>query len=603
MIVKKTILLTMLMVFAVQAVGCSDSSMADASKNVFPIPDVPKELTAEFDTISGILASVEGEQGTVVEQPVSDNTPVSIRDKSIQVYFDNTSTCFNYLENQNKDANAWNAFAGSMKAYKNTFESAKSFTVHTLQLDGGHFVWNSFPENDPAIFTRYNEPGMYTTGSGIDFPEKESPMTMWLDLLEQQTGADAPVSIYISDLNEQWITLSPCGRRLRDLLDKQPARDFLIISYRLRFTGKVYQASLSLELQGSGGSSGESSLEDVIIARNYYAVAYGDTETLRAIADEISNNFAEIAALTEIEMDTEIFLYSDYQKSVKQETVNEVIDLLGRSVDDSLFIDTPPRFSILNENGDVIEEADAVMQETEAATPQQGGGLGGGLDVGSNGEGDSSVPVLHNLYLYPDVADRFEPELTGQVYGFENVVPGIDKAGTELSLRLENTDLYQLDTDGAVVYTYNVPSEQLSSDQTAGWVRGDPKSELAVVKCKDNTVTVTLSDKLTADAVPVIVISVPVTFQYAVKTFVTAYAGTEEVSALVERCNKPVNPKEDDNDARYGRTYDFDAFMNHITDYKKISAMEAISEDIQQGYTMTPERLNFIIVSESGLSK
>ena len=119
------------------------------------------------------------------------------------------------------------------------------------------------------------------------------------------------------------------------------------------------------------------------------------------------------------------------------------------------------------------------------------------------------------------------------------------------------------------------------------------KTAISFIK---DSVKLELNTELTLDSIPVIAVSIPVNMPYSKTTTVTEYTDAEKVRAMVEHCNAPKksSPEPETNI----RTYDFDAFMNQLTNYKSMESAKVVSEETETGLILKADRLNLLIIAD-----
>jgi hypothetical protein len=493
---------------------------------------------------------------------------------------------------------AYQMFSKTMKSFKDTFDSAKSYTTYTLQKeDNGILSWQGF---DKDVFLNFGSLDTYTYNVGGVFADNDSPINMWVKELKNSGGNK--LSVYISDLNEQNGLLTQSGKDLKELLEADPDMDLLIISYVLPFKGTI--SSPTSENEGNGKSQVEDRKFEDIVDRNYYALAYGNRETLTALANAVRQNFSEI------NLGMETFMY---HSSFYTEDRTETKKSDGETIDADFIKNTPPVYSILDGSGNAISGSGsgekATEQETEPPAEEEEespeDALLGGKDKKDKKGGGESSPSgsgLANLDIMTDISAYITPKITGSVYAFKTLVPDMGNKESAFALKLENSDTYTLDTANASVYKLNTSGGSLEKEEAPElWTNdGDLGSIGAKVSFDTDTVKVEMSSYL--ENKNMFVISIPVKFKYTRDNTVTELVDIPtEYAELFDKCKVPDIINDNNIDEKFTKTYGFDSFMDKLTGYKAIissgnNPLTVNESHDTEDFEIIADRLNIVVL-------
>ena len=590
---SKTLVMAAAVCMTFTLTGCSNGNIQ------LPVNELPAEFS---ESLSGNINAVSS---VTLSNEVSDTSlsnPNSIlMQNDISVYYDNTTGCFmEYVNLNKKDPNnlAYQMFSKTMKSFKDTFDSAKSYKTYTLQKESdGILSWQDFSKD---VFLNFGSLDTYTYNVGGKFADDDSPINMWVRELKTNSGSNS-VSVYISDLNEQNGLLTQSGKELKELLEADPEKDLLIISYVLPFKGTI--SSPTAENEGNGKSQVDDKKFDDIVDRNYYAVAYGSRETLTALANAVRQNFSEIG----LEMD--VFMY---HTSFYTEDRTETAKSGGEVIDADFVKNTPPVYSILDGDGSTIEAAPPQEQETEPAEPEEEespeDALLGGKKKKDNGAASSSSSGsgLANLDILTDVSQYINANITGTVYRFRTLIPSMGNKESAFSIKLDNADTYTLDTENASVYRVNTSGgalEESVDEAQKLWLKESDLSSIgAKVSFGTDTVKVEMSSYLENNNM--FVISIPVKFSYSQEHSVTELVGIPpEYEQLFEKCKVPDIITDSNIDEKFTKTYGFDSFMDKLTGYKAIissgnNPLVVNESHEKEEFEAVVDRLNVVVVPQ-----
>lgn len=556
---------------------------------VFPIDVLPDEMKETFSSEINVMNTLEQSKTPLEDTAVKPNDILG--QNSFNVYFDNTTGCFMEYVNAYKDDHndiGYQMFAKTMTSFKDTFDCSSSYKTYTLQADSEKVLfWNEYSDN---IFTNFGSLDVYTYNTNAVFSNDKAPVTMWLDEVRKNSGSE--ISVYISDLNEQNGLLSQTGTEIKELLNGNPEKDLLIISYLLPYKGEISSPTFGNE--GSNKSQVESKTFDESVNRIYYALAYGDHTTLTAFTNKVRQGF------NDINLDMTAYMYRDI---FYNETVVETKTKNGTKIEYENFLEQNPLLiSVLDSNGDVIANVKKTEPDSENKNDDDDS-LFGNDDVEKSDDSDSTL-MLKNLERCMDFKEFFGEDISGETYVFRNTVPDVGGLDAEVTLRLDNSDIYDLDFENASVYTY-VQDEDSGFDDEGdgtGWtIAEESVDENIDVLFGEDTVTVKLGENLSSDTVPVIAVSVPVNFSYVQEKTVSDIINiTPEFREWVNSCKVPDILSSENENEKFTKTYGFDSFMDKITGYKSIDDIEnciaGTSEEVP--YSEKVNRINLIIVAD-----
>lgn len=567
------------------------TTLCSCGDKVFPIKGLPDEMKETFSTEINVINTLE--QSKTPPEDTADKPNDILGQNSFNVYFDNTTGCFMEYANVYKDDHndiGYQMFAKTMTSFKDTLDCASSYKTYTLQADSQKVLfWNEYSDN---IFTNFGSLDAYTYNTNAVFADDKAPVTMWLDEVKN-TGSE--ISVYISDLNEQNGLLSKTGTEIKELLNNNPEKDLLIISYLLPYKGEISSPTFGNE--GNNKSQVESKTFEESVNRNYYALAYGDHTSLTAFRNKVRQGF------NDINLDMTAYMYRDI---FYNETVVETKAKNGTKIEDGNFIEQNPLLiSILDSNGDVIDDVKKADPDSESKKEDNDDDDSlFGNDVVKKSDNSDSVPMLKNLERCTDYKEFFGENICGETYIFRNTVPDVGALDAEVTLRLDNSDVYDLDFENASVYTY-IGDEDSGFDgenSETGWVIADESVyKNTDVLFNENTITVKLSENLSSDTVPIIAVSVPVNFSYTQERTVSDVINiTSGFREWVNNCKVPDILSSENENEKFTKTYGFDSFMDKITGYKSIEDDEnriaGTSEEAP--YSEKVNRINLIIVAD-----
>lgn len=538
--------------------GCSENNFK------FPIAVLPDEVkNITYNPNLEIINITEQSNTTGNEAEIKPNDVLA--NKSFDVYFDNTTGCFlGYLKAQKKDKNdvGYQMFAKTMISFKDTFDCAGSYKTYSLQPDEKTILlWKEYPQN---IFTNFGNNSAYTENTDSKFANNEAPVTMWLEEVKKHfdNGENSTI-VYISDLNEQNGLLSQSGTAVKDILNSNPDKDLLIISYVLPYKGDISSPTFGNE--GNNQSQVETKSFNENVYRNYYALAFGDHDTLSALRIKIDEGFRDIS------LPMNAYMYRDFFYSEK-ETLTRSKN--GEKIESQDFINNnPPVISIADKDGNII--SDGVSEKnikTETEINDNNSLFGGGNDKKDN---SSENQLLQNLEISDEYKNFFGEEPQGETYMFINSIPNQGELGSEVTLRLDNSEIYDIDTENAVIYTY-IPEDggsSFDSESTeTGWVKfNGTKDSIWSAEINNDSITIKLSDVLSPDTIPSIILSVPVKIYYTNETVSSEVINiSQEFREWVNNCKVPDILTAENETEKYTKTYGFDSFIDKITGYKSM---------------------------------
>lgn len=611
MLVKKIILSITALSSAVFLNGCGDLI------NIFPITDTPQELHEEFVKFLDVVntRSLSNETGSDVKI-----NPNSILMKNnFNVYYDNTTGCFmGYVDLRKENAQdmAYQLFTGTMTSMKDIFDSAGSYTTYTIQDGEKYLQWSPYSKN---IFTNFSNADAYTAKTKKPFANDTSPVNMWIDSIKKQIeNGDNSVSVYLSDLNEQNGLLAQSGKDIKEILDKNPYKDFIIISYDLSFKGDI--SSPTINNEGDKDNYVETKNFKNYVNRKYYVLAFGDHDALTVLDNSIRERFSEIG------IKSSSFIY---QNAHYTETSNFALASNGLAVDSDFVQQFPPEFSILNQSGnpvdvDVPEISGAEDNVASEAEEEDFEALLGVKDEGGSESSDAILDSgLSNLEITNSLG-LFTESFTGQTYILKSLNLSMSKKenqNAEFSIRLDNPDLYEMDFENASIYAYDNTSAQSKSVSLEAEENEESEvsywsDDIATIMSygidvsfdnSNSTVNVKLDKLLSTvntDSTSAIIISVPVKFTYEKNNVVRELMQINpEVQDMVNSCKVPDIINNDNKDEQFTKTYNFDSFFDKITGYRAIvnledNTYEVSAETSKDTETQTVDRLNIIVVAD-----
>ena len=602
MLVKKIILGMTALSSAVILNGCQ------SSVTIFPITDTPQELHEEFTKSLDVVNAVSRSNETSSKVEINPND--ILLKKNFNVYYDNTTGCFmGYVDLRKENAQdmAYQLFTRTMTSMKDIFDSAGSYTTFTIQDGEKYLQWNQYPKN---IFTNFSNTDAYTAKTTKPFANDTSPVNMWIDSIKKQIeDIDDSVSVYLSDLNEQNGLLSQSGKDIKEILDANPDKDFIIISYDLSFKGDI--SSPTINNEGDKDNYVETKNFKQYVQRKYYILAFGSHDELTVLDNNIKERFNDIGIATSS---------FSYHNAHYTETVDSTFASDGTVIDSDFVVNFPPEFSILDGDGNKIDATAPKTENTEDnAQKQDFEQLLGVKDESDSESSDNSEPALSNLEAV-GTSGLFTENFSGQTYIFKSLDLSMTKKenqNTAFSIRLDNPDLYEIDFANASIYMYDNASAQSKSaklgdeeeEKISYWL--DDTAALVSngidVSFDDCMVNVSLDKPLSAsntNSTAAVIVSVPVNFTYEKKNVVKELMQiTPEVQDMVNSCKVPDIINNKNKDEQFTKTYNFDSFFDKITGYRAIvnledNKYEVSSNESKDVKTQKVDRLNIIIVAD-----
>jgi len=529
--------------------GTASKATTKNKSGLYPIDTLPDELSESFSYTLDVTNETQKDNTVDANAEVDPSTILNNHD--FNVYYDNTIGCFmDYVKMYESAPNSksYETYRQSMTSYRYAFDVSKKYKTYTLQPDGsGYLCWQEYKKN---IFSNFTDLNAYTLKTGGTFAESEAPITLWTKTVSDALKDGSKTTfVYISDLNEQNGLLTSSAKVIKDMMNKYPEKDFLIMPYTLAFKGKISVASS--EGEGDLSDSTKEHVFDKEVQRNYYALAIGDRDVISAFYREVSQQFAKV------ELTTDKFLFRDY-------CFTEINTRAVASNGEIIVPDTLEKMPAQFEN--LAAKSDEEEQEPE----NEGKNDMFGAPAGS---GDAS-----SIVLIDKITDYFTNTPTGKTFAYESNMVSMNASGGEISLKLNNSDMYYLDTDNASVYVYNNNKADRfadTSDSTV-WLTPDdilrPAKDVTVGFTED-TVNVTLDRFLSASAgeVPAVIVSVPIKFSY---TQSTQEMVVTEITGLKEFSEKYTVPAITNGDAelKFTKTYGFDEFIRTLIDYESIGS-------------------------------
>lgn len=610
MLVKKIILSTSVLISAVFLNGCGDSI------NIFPITNTPQELHEEFVKSLDVVNTISLSNETSTDVKINPNG--ILMKNNFNIYYDNTTGCFmGYVDLRKENAQdmAYQLFTGTMTSMKDIFDSAGSYTTYTIQDGEKYLQWSPYSKN---IFTNFSNADAYTAKTKKPFANDTSPVNMWIDSVKKQIeNGDNSVSVYLSDLNEQNGLLAQSGKDIKEILDANPNKDFIIISYDLSFKGDI--SSPTINNEGDKDNYVETKNFKNYVNRKYYILAFGEHDTLTVLDDNIREHFSGIG------IETSSFIY---QNAHYTETRDFTVTPSGVDVDLDFVQKFPPEFSILNQSGNPVDVAVSETTETEdnVDSKSEEEDFEALLGVNDEGDSESSDAILDSELSNLEITNGsglFSESFTGQTYIFKSLNLSMSKKenqNSEFSIRLDNPDLYEMDFENASIYAYDNSSVQSKSASLESEDNDEAKvsywlDDIATIMSygvdvsfddSTNMVNVKLDKPLSvnADSTSAIVISVPVKFTYEKNNVVREIMQiAPEVQDMVNNCKVPDIINNENKDEQFTKTYNFDSFFDKITGYRAImnledNTYEVSSEVSKDSKTQTVDRLNIIVVAD-----
>ncbi|MBP3761246.1 MAG: hypothetical protein J6I55_07235 [Ruminococcus sp.] len=595
-ICKKLVFVSLCAGMAGSIGGCS------SAQPVFPLSTLPDEMKEEYNPSIDIVNTLE--QSRTVTDDTEINPNSILAESSFDVYFDNTTGCFlGYVKAKEKDKNdiGYQMFSKTMTSFKDTFDCSDSYKTYTLQPDDKKtLTWKEYATN---VLKDFGNKGAYTSSDpSSDFATGQAPVTMWLDKVNSliAEGGNSTI-VYISDLNENYGLLSETGTAIKDILNSNPEKDLLIISYVLPYKGEI--SAPTFDNEGDSKSQVDTKEFKETVNRCYYALVFGEHNTLKALCTKVEEGFRDI------NLPMNAYMYRDFFYS-ESETLTK--NKSGEKIEDQNFIqNNPPVLNITDKDGNIISDDEVPEKKQEEKSDENNNSdddLFGDAE-NSKDVDDSGSQKLDNLKISDDFTRFFNEKFSGESYMFINTIPNQGDLGAAVSIKLENTDIYDLDADNAVIYTY-VPeagSGSLYAEENAesGWIKSDSmKGSIWESEINDDTVSIKLTETLSSDTVPSILISVPVTFSYTKESISSDVINiSQEFREWVNDCKVPDILTAENEEQKYTKTYGFDSFIDKITGYKsmpeegnKISdAPDVVSEK------ETVCRVNLIVVFDENL--
>ena len=235
------------------------------------------------------------------------------------------------------------------------------------------------------------------------------------------------------------------------------------------------------------------------------------------------------------------------------------------------------------------------------------------------------------LDLCTDYSEFFKKKPTGETYIFRSLEQtGMGGRNTEISVKLENTDLYTLDLENAVIYAYNAidndfkrnnkvndlddmndnaENEEIDNAENMDsvWVTSSGSDISGIQVSFDiDTVKIQMDDCLESDKIPtpVLMVSVPIRFSYVQESSSSEVTDIpDSIVEWVNTCTVPNILTDANQEEMYTKTYDFDSFMDKLTGYKAIvdsgnNLFEKLLDSGTEEFSETVNRLNIIIVAD-----
>lgn len=569
-----------------QTAGNAEKKKTDGKKitkvdgEPYRLDTLPTELSENYTYELNVTNESEKDNGVNSDANVDPSAILS--NQEFNVYYDNTIGCFmGYAKMYEKapDSRSYETYRQSMTSYRYSFDVSKNYTTFTLQPNAsGYLCWQEYKQN---IFKNFTDLNAYTERTGGVFDANDAPITLWTSTVRDALKEGSKKTfVYISDLNEQNGLLTSSAKVIKEIMVQYPDKDFLIMPYKLAFKGKISIAAS--EGEGNLSDSTKEHIFDKEVERNYYALAIGDRDVISAFYKSVSQQFGKV------DLTTDKFVYRDYCFT---ETSTKAVSVNGEKIEPETLKKTPAVFENLAEKTD--EEA----PEEEAKDDIFGAPAG-------SAEGSSIVGI-------DDLSDVFTNVPTGKTYAYQSNMVSMNASGGEISLKLMNSDLYNLDTDNASIYVYNNNKADRfadTSDDTV-WLKPDDMlnpADNVKISFTEDTVNVTLDKFLSTSPgqIPAIIVSVPVKLAY---TQSTQEMEVTEITGLKEFADNYTVPAITNGDPKlkFTKTYGFDEFMTTLIDYESIESSGLTrKEEILESEKNTSvdadevvDRLNIIIVA------
>lgn len=577
---KTGVLLSCAVIVSLISAGCAPGGSEKTP--FFPIKELPDELCQTYDptvTVTEDYKEYKGPERYSADELTKDRLSKNV----FNVYYDNTTGCFRgFIDPEVSSVQEeYQKYVSTMSSLRSTFMTGTCNT-YILRPDGSEGMdWEIYPE---GVFDDFNKRAMYTDSKGGDFTPDTSPMTLWLDKVENASDS-SEINVYISDLNEQNGLIEKCGNRIRGILSGNPESDLLILSYTLDYRGKI---SLPTSMnEGDKDSPVKTRMFDDYVERHYYIVALGDHDTLATMKDDIIAGFANVGVTTFAYQYRDMFYSTSRSETV---AVSSIPDQVKQITGENFISENPPLISELTPGA------------AEEQPPEE--------DSNSLGaSSDSAQPFVPS-----DSTELLAVKPSGQSY-FYREGQSLGMTGPkEISFRLDNSDIYHFETESMKVLTYTLPTAAglgTTEGLAGGWSEITPSPDNGIsAEIEGDTVKVSLTKMLSttlAGSLGVVVVSVPIDLTYSNRTeWMDVTDVPEGFTDWIESCNVPEIGSADSQE-RYTNTYLFDCFMDMITQYrspnfgstKKLTPAEQIdgAEENPRIITTTEQvgRLNVII--------
>lgn len=564
--------------------GCPQS-------RVYPLSSLPEDVNTTYNVNLNVENSVTRSSYMGGDAEIKPNE--ILKNCDFDVYIDNTTGCFlGYLKAYENDKNdiGYQMFAKTMLSFKDTFDCTKSYRTHTLQPNENAVLgWDEYTQN---VFSNFANTNVYTEHTNSVFADDDAPIKMWLSDVEKKIGSSSNTTyVYLSDLNEQNGILSTMGSKVKDILNTHPDKDFLIISYVLPYKGDISSPTFGNE--GNSQSQVETKHFDEPVDRNYYSLVFGDSEILSALRQKVKEGFSDI------NLPMNSYTYRELFYSEKEITTNNKI---GNIIENNDYhITNAPKINIVDKNGNIISE-DSFNSNLNIMENESEDSLFG--SVGSNDEAIGRI--LQNLDLSTAYTNYFIESPKTNTYMFLNSIPNQGDVSSDVSLKLENSDVYDFDIENASIYTY-VPEQGGNSfeDDSSGngWLlQNTNKGTDWETNLTNDTINLKLSKILPIDTMPCIVVSVPIKIVYTkTVTDSNVIELTPEFREWINSNKVPDIITDANETERYTKTYGFDSFIDKITGYKSLpdgSADKIIKDQAVEEYSEEISRVNLIIIAK-----
>ena len=626
--------------------GTGTANSTGGSSALYPIATLPEELknntTDEIDVVGTAVSSNKELDFDKANEIIGNNT--------FNVYYDNSMGCYMEYVKQNVNSDMMDVFQKTMRSFRSAFDCSQSYKSFTTQPDtkSKTLRWKELA-NGGNIFDDYANMDIYTGSPsmmGYDYAPDKSPIVMWLDIIkanvEKGEDADSAISVYMSDLNENNGALATAGTTVKKILNTNPESqlDFLIISYVLPYTGSI--SGYSIDKDGNSKDKDVTYTVSGTADRYYYALAFGSHETLAMFDYKVKQGMNELEEKYNRKLNVKSYMYRDIFYD-EQETLT--YDMHDNVINDPDFMQNTPVSFVLNDGkGNAAksipdpadkksdEKTDEKADETPKSEDKTDDIFGelkneysaepnlllandmfgesastgaGGDDV--FGEGNSDKQVLKNLEMIKEdeLSQYIDESASGETYSLKYVLPTSGNAW-QCAVAVNNSEIYELDTEKAVSYVYVPESDKndvmAAGDAESGWLSGGSVSERGIsVKASQDNIIVGSNDMLDSSKIAVAA-SIPVIFKY--KQVVTIYEikkVDQEFIDWVNGCNAPEKTEKGKEYEQLTHTAFFDEFMDKITDgYKNISdtgKRKAINTEPKE-FAATVDRVNIIIVAD-----